>query len=277
MRARSVWVSVLCAFIVGILAGIWLDMSVSQQRIADRHLVFEVQPYQMANLQVHPGDTLSLAIPRGGTGSAAINWIGNNPCVNGGSGASCTIGSTVATGPYFFNCASQNYSCPEPGVQQGPAPPGLKTSYGEMVVKDFAHLFGISGHHYAHPPQPPTPTTGGPGPADNSITAIASCTGGVAKLQDPNGNDLTLITAPVGETVYWIDPNRFSVNLSSAPAGLCAGVNPGTGIVTDAKCPIALAKQDVHYTITPVGSPACSPLAAELKTIANQPAPGGSH
>jgi hypothetical protein len=268
---------VLCAFIVGIFAGIWLDSSAWKEKIADRNLVFEVQDYQMANLQVHPGDTISLAIPKGGNGGAAINWIGNDPCVNGGTGSSCTIGSTAPTGPYFFNCASQNYSCPEPGVQQGPAPPGLRTSYGEMVVKDFAYLFGISGHHHPHAPQPPSAAPGA-GPANNSITAIASCVGGVPRLQDPNGGDRTLITAPVGQTVYWIDPNGFSLNLSSAPAGLCAGGNPGTGNATTAKCTIAPpAGPDVHYTITPQGSPACSPLPAELKTTAPQPAPGGSH
>ena len=262
MRRVSVWIIVLCGFIVGIFVGIHMDWS-AHKRLG-RNLVFEVQDYQMANLQVYPGDKLSLALPSGRRGSAAMSWTGNNPCVDKGNGSRCTIApyKSAPTGAYFFKCNSSEYSCPDPGVQQSPTGPFVPTTYGAYVKRDFAHLFGIHDHH-EHQPEPP-PTTGEPVPANTSIPAIASCSNGKTVLQDPNGNNLTTINASVGQTVYWIDPNGLSLDFSGAPAGLCQGGNPGSGVTQQAKCTITQTVASLPYKVTAQSTPACVALSATL-------------
>lgn len=262
MRRASVWIIVLCGFIVGIFVGIHMDWSAHKH--VGRNLVFEVQDYQMANLRVYPGDKLSLALPNGRRGSAGMSWTGNNPCLDKGNGPSCTIApyKSAPSGSYFFSCNSSEYSCPDPGVQQSPTTPLRPTSYGAYVERDFAHLLGIHRHHE---PQPePPPPSGEPIINDTSIPAIASCSNGKTVLQDPNGRDLTSITASVGQTVFWINPNGLSLDFSGAPAGLCQGGNPGSGVTEQAKCTLAQTVTNLPYKITAQATPACTALSATL-------------
>lgn len=266
MKRRSVWITVLCAFLVGVFVGIWMDWSTWRHKVGQHELFFEVQDYPMANLQVHSGDKITLVPPPGGNGTGLVmNFTGYSPCASGQNHVNpCVIAPGTAPGPYFFTCSSEaGYTCPDPGVQQSGTGPIYDLTYPGFVKWDFGHLIGL------HPapvvePQPPQPT--GAHPAINAVTAYVSCQDNATVVQDPNGKSLTTITAPKGETVFWISPKPFTLDLSSAPSGLCANGVPGNGATNQAQCDVALSGQTVQYKVQAQTSPACSALAATLIT-----------
>ncbi len=174
MTRRSVWMLMLCVFFAGVFFGIWMDWSA--HKAAGRDLVFEVQDYQMANLLVYPGDRLYLVPPPAGGGtSVTMGWVGNIPCVGGGTATNCTIESRAKApaGPYFFTCDSSTYSCPDPGVQQSPTGPIQDFSYKGFVEADFSHLVGIKRSYVKK--QEPSATAEAHPASGSLIKAIVSC------------------------------------------------------------------------------------------------------
>lgn len=265
MKRRSCWAIVLCWFVVGIFVGIWLDWSAHRYQATHRDLVYEVQNYPMANLQVHGGDTIHLVPPPGGNSAGlALNFVGYSPCLPGTDPATCVIDSKAGAGPYLFTCSSsQGYSCPEPGVQQNPTGPIDRTNYSAFVERDFAHLFGIAPPP-ANSPQPPS--SPGAHPAANAVTAYVSCQNNATVLQDPNGNSLTTIDAKKGTSVFWISAKPFTLDLSGAPAGLCTNGVPGSDPTQEAQCDVGLSGPSVQYKVQAQTTPACSALPATLST-----------
>jgi hypothetical protein len=256
----------LCVFIVGVFFGIWMDWSAWKHKVGQRDLVFEVQDYPMANLQVHAGDRITLVPPPGGNGNGLLmNFVGYSPCTSGLTPTNpCIVDAEAAAGPYLFTCNSgAGYTCPDPGVQQQPTSPLEDLSYPGFVKRDFTHLLGM---RRAAVPKPGPSKMAGAHPATSGVTAYVSCQNGTTVLQDPNGNSLTTITASRNETVFWISARPFSLDMSSAPAGLCSNGNPGSGNTQQAQCDIALSGQTVQYKVQAQTTPACSALAATLIT-----------
>ncbi|HEX3985273.1 MAG TPA: hypothetical protein VHX13_01590 [Acidobacteriaceae bacterium] len=242
-----------------------MDWSAWRQKLTGRELVYEVQNYPMANLQVHSGDRIRLVPPPGGNAAGlAFNFVGYSPCAAGTNAATCLIDPQADSGPYLFTCtSSQGYSCPEPGVQQSPTGPINRTSYAKFVVTDFDHLLGI---HPSPVAEPAPPTAPGAHPATNAVTAYVSCQNNATVLQDPNGKPLTTITAPKGDSVFWISAKTFSLDTSTFPAGLCSNGNPGSGETQQAQCDIAMSGKTIPYKVQAQTTPACGALAATLVT-----------
>jgi hypothetical protein len=264
MKSRSVLL-LLCVFIVGVFAGIWLDWSAWKHRVGTRDIVYEVQDYPMANVLVHGGDTIRLVPPPGGNaGGLLMNFVGYSPCAGGATSVNpCKVDTGASPGPYFFTCSSSaGYSCPDPGVQQSPTGPIEDLSYARFVRRDLAHLVGYQGAVRPTTPPPAPPTTH---PAASATTAYVSCPSGSGPtlLQDPNGKDLTTITASRGASVFWISAKSFSLDTSKFPPGLCSNGNPPSGSTQEAQCDIALSAQSVPYTVQ---AGTCSATAATLKT-----------
>jgi len=265
MKRSSGWLWLLCVFVAGVFVGIWMDWSAWKHKVGGHDLVYEVQDYPIANLQVHGGDTIRLVPPPGGNGAGLeMNFVGYSPCTSGMTANPCVIEPGAELGPYFFTCSSNaGYSCQDPGVQQSGTGPVQSTTYAAFVKRDFAHLFGIRP---ASPPNPGPPKTSGSHPATNALTAYVSCQNGATVLQDPNGNPMTTISAPKGETVFWISPKPFSLDMSSAPAGLCSNGNPGGSNNYQSQCDVALSGQNVSYKVQAQTTSACSALSATLIT-----------
>jgi hypothetical protein len=265
---RGLVLLLLCVFFAGVFVGIWLDWSAWKRSVGTHNIVFEVQDYPMANLQVHGGDTVELVPPPGGNPSGlAMNFIGYSPCTSGQNPANpCTIDSGASAGPYLFTCnSSAGYSCPDPGVQQSPTGPMEDLSYGRFVERDFAHLLGV--HRPARQGQTP-PATPGTHPAASAITAYVSCPNPMGPtqptaLQDPNGNSLTTINATKGESVFWISAKPFNLDTSKFPANLCSNGNPPSGSTQEAQCDIQLSGQTVPYSVQ---AQTCSATSATLIT-----------
>jgi hypothetical protein len=267
MKSRSTWLLVVGVFVVGDLFGIWMDWSTWSHHLTGRDIVFEVQDYQMANLQVGSGDHIWLKPPDGVTGSdLKVKWVGSNPCAGGGNPTDCIIDSwnKAPAGPYFFSCDSAKYSCPEPGIQQKSTGPIENLGYGLFLKWDFLHLFGIRRPSLEEQQGPPT---SGTHPATGSKTAIVSCSRDTKTtvLQDPNGDDETTINASIGqsESVFWLDPQGFTLDPTNFPAGFCKNGNPGSGSTTAAQCDVSAAA-NFSYSVqaqTPAG---CKATTANL-------------
>ncbi|MGP8252062.1 MAG: hypothetical protein ACLQHF_08515 [Terracidiphilus sp.] len=258
MKTRLILL-LLFVFIAGIFVGIWLNW---RHKTGPRYIVYQVQNYPRANLQVFPGDKISLVKPDGNSGGLVMNFVGYDPCADQAPSASCVIDTAngyAPPGPYFFTCSGDGYSCPDPGVQQSPTVP-LGNTFAGAVETD---LFGVQ----STPPGPP-PVTGGH-PATTSVTAYVSCAPrkNTTVLQDLNGNSLSTIPALQGETVYWISSKPFTLNTSSFPAGLCSNGDPGGSNLTEAQCDVALSSQTITYTVQAQTTPtACTALnTAQLK------------
>ena len=273
MNRRSVLVLVLSAFAVGVFFGIWVDWSTWRHKVGTRNLIYQVQDYQMANLQVAVGDSIFLMPPPGGDDSSLLmNFVGGpkyNPCQ--GSGAHpkgvnpCVITANAPAGPYFFTCSSnQGYSCPDPGIQQTPGGPLENLSYFEFVKTDFTSLIGLQSSSVS---RPELQKRGSTHPAASAVTAYVSCSDqNSTVLQDLNGNSLQTIMAAKGQSVFWISPVPFSLDTSNFPPGLCSPSNPGDGSTQEAQCDVAQSPNTVQYKIQAQTTPTCSALQATLVT-----------
>lgn len=264
MKSRSVVPLLLVVFIAGVFVGIWLDWSAWKHKVATRDLVFEVQDYPMANLQVRGGDTIHLVPPPGGNAAGlTMNFTGYSPCNGGALSANpCVVDGAASAGPYFFTCSSNaGYTCPDPGVQQSPTVPIADLSYLRFVRTDFDHFVGIKADLTPAPaPAPPPPGTQ---PAANALTAYVSCpsSGGPTLLQDPNGNTLTTITASKGKSVFWISAKGFSMDTSKFPANFCSNGNPAGGSTQEAQCVVNQSDGSAPYTVQ---AQACSATPATI-------------
>ncbi|MGO8756987.1 MAG: hypothetical protein ACLQG3_02570 [Terracidiphilus sp.] len=268
MKARSILLLLLFAFVAGVFSGIWMDWSVWKNKVGVQDIRYLVQNYASANLQVHAGDSITLLGPDGGNKAGLqMNFVGYSPCVDQTPSGTCTIAADSTPGPYFFTCSSSSgdgYSCPDPAIQQSPTGPIWKFSFARAVETDFAHLVG--GQHPSKENPEPAKTNSGP-PAASAITAYVSCQGGNTVLQDLNGNSETTITASTGQSVFWISSKPFSLTTSGFPAGLCSNGNPGGSNLQEAKCAVALGGQNLQYGVQAQTTPtSCTALNANLKT-----------
>jgi len=262
MKALSTFVLLLCVFVAGVFLGIWMDWSAHNKR----NLNYVLEDYNMANLQVHPGDSLSL-VSGGQATDPKMTFVGGyDPCLPGGKPNTCVIDKNASAGPYIFNCSSANgYACTDPGIQQSPTGPGPfeNFSYGGFVKTDFMHLFGMqrSSTQKHEPVKAPAAPA-----ASSSVSAYVSCLNGQTALNGPDGGSLTTIKASVGEAVYWISPKPFTLDTSSFPPGLCSNGNPGGSGLTQASCVVALGVPGTSYQVQAQTTPTCAALKATLQT-----------
>jgi hypothetical protein len=268
MKGRSILL-LLVFFVAGVFIGIWLDWSGSRHVTGPREILYEVQNYPKANLEVHPGDKLTLVAPGGNSSGLQMNFIGYSPCANGNNQSTCLIDPAANAGPYFFTCSSTpigGYSCPDPGIQQSPTvpePSGI--TFGDAVKTDFSHL--LSPAQAPAPSSPQRTIAKGSHPATSAVTAYVSCQNNTTVLQDLNGNSMSSITASKGQSIFWISSRDFTLDTSKFPAGMCANGNPPGTSVEEAQCDLGLGdQQNVPYTVTAQTTPACSALNATITT-----------
>lgn len=253
----------LVAFVAGVFAGIWLDW---KHKTGGREIVYQVQDYQRANVEVHPGDTIELVPPPGGNPSGLqMNFVGKlSPCVNQTNPAKCVIDQDAAQGPYFFTCSGGGYDCPDPGLQQSPT--GPMENYADVVKADF----GVQSEPKEKKEKSPVT---GVQPATTSVTAIVACdttdTPNITELLDFNNKPFNPIPVSSLESVFWISTVPFTMDTSKFPAGFCTNGNPSGSNVTEARCDVKqnAGTETLTYTVqsqtTPTACPALT--AAQLK------------
>jgi len=257
--------------LVGVFSGIWMDYHAEKQVPAPRSIVFTVQDYQKANLEIFPGDSVALVDPKGNKSDLLMNFVGGtnySPCTGGASVNPCVIKSNASAGPFFFTCSSQKsgYTCPEPGVQQSPGGPVPNQSYSDFVARDFSHLFVFG---YSRGTGAPLPVKTNPHPATTTaVNAFVSCSGANStQLLDLNGNPFipaNTITVKTGQTAYWISSSQFSLNTSTFPANLCQGGNPGNGLTQQEQCDIPAQNPQLGQYQYSVQAQSCNASTAPL-------------
>lgn len=258
----SILIALLCGLIAGVFLGIWMDWSTPRHQ----HITYQLQNYPQANLQVYPGDQITLARTDGTTDDLQMNFGGLSPCANQQPSNPCVIAADVLPGPYNFICnsgSSNANSCPDPGIQPSPTGPGPLFGFGRAVSMDISHLFGVRQHipvksGKAAQPQGPSSTDA------TAITAFVSCPNGTTELRDRNQKPLTSITALVGETVYWVSPLPFSMTTTSFPAGLCKMGNPGGSNLHNVSCEVTMPVQNLQYSVQAQIPATCNSLPATL-------------
>lgn len=245
----------LCVFVAGVFVGIWLDWLAHKHR----NLTYVVESYPQANLQIFPGDQITLA---DGT-EHGIDWrmrfVGNVPCKGGNNVNPCVLKSTLGQGSYFFNCFPNpgvGNGCPDPGIQPSPTTP---LDFGAWLANDFGFVSAQKT-----PVEAGNPGQGGSA-ASSSVTAVVSCdesTKQMAVQDRVTGHDLTSITASQGETVYWTSSDPFTLATTSYPDKFCSGGDPGVKNQINTSCTVAGSSgQTMKYTLQ-AGS--CNQLPATV-------------
>ena len=258
----SILFALLCGLIAGVFLGIWMDWSVPRHQ----HITYQLQEFPQANLQVYPGDQITLSRPDGTSNDLQMNFGGLSPCANQQPSNPCVIAADVLPGPYNFICnsgSSNGNSCPDPGIQPSPTGPGPLLSLGKAVSMDFSHLFGAREHipmRSGNPAQPQGPSASD----ETATTAFVSCPNGTTVLQGRNQQPLTSITTTVGQTVYWASPLPFSMTTTSFPAGFCKGGNPGGSNLHNASCEVTMPVQNLQYSVQAQLPATCNSLPATL-------------
>jgi hypothetical protein len=248
-------------FIAGVFFGIWLNW---KHKTGPRQIVYQVQDYQRANVEVFPGDTISLVNPGGESTGLQMNFVGDlTPCKGKQNhSATCVIDKGAAQGPYFFTCSGGGYSCPDPGMQQSPTGP-LEDTYADAVETD---LFGVQSAPQESQSKAPTAT---PQPAASAVTAVVACdtTNNITEVLDLSGNPLNPIPATSGESVFWISTVPFSLDTSKFPANFCSNGNPSGTNLTQARCDIPQSYTG-HVTLTYTVQSQTTPTACPALTTA---------
>jgi hypothetical protein len=149
--SRVKYVSLICvAFIVGILAGAWLEWYT--WRASGQVIVYQVEPYNQADLMVKQGDQIYLQHPNSTqtTTDLQMNFPGgDSPCTNGSGHDHCVVGASKTGGEYLFSCSTagdpNGDQCPDPGTQQVPTnpPPNPKHMYFKDIWHDLEYVFGF--------------------------------------------------------------------------------------------------------------------------------------
>lgn len=252
MKARSILPLLIAVFVAGVLFGIWMDWSAWKNKLRTQSIKYELEPYQTANLLVHPGDRISLVKPDGTGTGLAMNFLGYIPCTPGTANTdTCLIDKNSKPGAYRFLCSSTppGYSCPDPGVQQGPTLP-MDYGYGEFVATDFVHLFGASDSH-EEKKEGANPIGGKDAP--DPIHAWVSCdtAKNLTVLQYfNNGKPANAISGSVDQTVYWASNQPFTLAVSGYPAGFCSEGDPGVSGQTTTQCTLKESGKSVTYAVT---------------------------
>ncbi len=254
MKASILFV-LLCVFIAGVFLGIWMDWSVPRHQ----DISYALEDYQMANLQVRPGDKITLLSSGNFTANPLFDFVGNSPCVGDQTPVNpCVIKSNLGTGSYFYTCKtdSSNDFCPDPGVQPSPTGPGPFSGYWRTVARDF-RLAGAAGP----PAETGKPDGAKAGPAvPTPLRTFVYCNSGTTVLLGQDHKPLTTITAAVGQSVFWISSNPFSLTTTSYPDGLCSGGNPTESGQPTVQCAVNMSKQSMQYTVQAQSCNQSSPL-----------------
>ena len=244
----------LCAFVAGVFFGIWMDWSVAKSALSGaRDLRYDVQPYLQANLEVHPGDSISLRGPAGGKVSGLqMSFVANpNPCVNQNT-SPCVIDPKAPVTAHFFNCTgSSGYSCTDPAIQQSPTGGGSgldgysSYSYAKAVKVDFANLMGMAPSPGVEPP-PGKPIVDVV--ATNLTKAILSCdTNGTTVLLNDQGKPIPSPMTPAsGQSVFWIGNGPFTFCSNGNPNG---PYPPSPGGNPLAQCEVNMSGQSFQYVL----------------------------
>lgn len=261
MKVRLVLL-LLIVFAAGVVFGIWLNW---KHQIGGRQIVFQLQNYNSANLEVVDGDSVSLETPAGNSTGLQMGFVGGlSPCSTWKDGATCIIGKNPANRPYFFTCSGSGYSCSDPALQQSSTTP---IGFSDTVKMD------IFGDQFApqQKKQPPPVTTDHA--AASSVIAIPACntsvTPNITEVLDRNNNPLNPIPATSNESVFWTSSVPFSIDTSKFPSNFCTNGNPSGSNLIEAECDIAQYKGSITltYTVQSQTSPnACPALTtAQLK------------
>jgi plastocyanin len=203
--------------------GIWMDWSVAKKH----HFVYQVNDFQTANLVVKPGDTISLVPQKGSIGSTVQMQFNPppGPCTSASPSNNCIIASDALPGSYFFTCG-EDFSCPDPGIQQSPTGGG-NVYFLRTVRVDFVHLL----HLFGRSPTPPEKANSGneivsraSAAAPAPLAQVACPDGKTTIMQNRNGDNMTNFQASVGQEIFWISNETFSIS-SSSPANFCSNGN----------------------------------------------------
>jgi plastocyanin len=259
MRASSLF-SFAGVLVAGVLGGIGLDWSTHKHQ----HITYVVEDYQMANLEVHPGDKIKLMKPDGSSTGQVMNFVGNSPCVvKKPHSDTCEIDPSATQGAYFFTCSSKpdadEDGCPDPGIQPSSTPGGFQFGYWRTVGADL-HMIDL---------QPTLVEAGKPtkmqGTAATSapFRAYVFCDDkGNTALQDQHHQDLTTITAPKNQSVFWLSSDPFTLAPNDSQTWICADPKPASGMV-EAECTVNVSSGATQYTVT---APSCNPLKTATLT-----------
>jgi hypothetical protein len=245
---KGLWfLLLLCVFAAGVFLGIWIDRSAHK----GRNIAYLVTDYQTANLQVRPGDQLSL-LDRSGKpkGNLVMDFIGNSACDKNQNGVnSCLLKTPLGTGSYYFACEATpgGPDLCDPGIQQQPT----TTTEGKSAE--------------------PLPFTG---PA---IRAIVSCNPQISNTTGLNvlgQNGSNSINAPKGQAIFWTSSDAFSFTQNDFPAKFCGNPdgsgNPVEISDSEYECVVQQNTGTLSYSVQ---QPTCQSLSAVL----NPPVPGPKH
>lgn len=233
------WLLPVCAFAVGALMGIWRDWYAHKHQ----NIVYVVTDYKIPELDVHPGDQITLLGSDAKAAGPAMDFVGNSPCkTKKPHSNTCEIDSNVKQGSYFFTCASGQADadeCPDPGIHPSPMPPG--GSFTNWVAMDF----------FLPVAQLPVKTGGGPplaaGPTPLRAYVYCDPDTKTTALQDEHHRPMSSMQAWMGLPVFWISSDNFT--LSTSTPQFCAK-DPNVNGVSKSSCIVNESGQTMTYTVT---------------------------
>jgi hypothetical protein len=264
----SILFLLLCVFLFGVFVGIWLDWRATKDQ--SQAFVYQLQPWGSADLNVKPGDSVTLVEPGVSMKDLGLDFNGLSPCENQNPSNPCKVRDGVATSSYSFGCDVKGVNgnaCPDPVIQPSSSPPIERSRLWGAIWGD------LGGGSRRHHPIPPGETESGSGsslpsppppPPPQPVAARVGCLNGQTNLTEPGGISGTYIPVQVNQAVYWISPN-FNLDTSKFPPGLCSEGDVGGQRNGTTKCTITMPlKDNVQYGVTAETTPNCSPLTAYL-------------
>jgi hypothetical protein len=234
---RIICASLVClAFALGIFVGIWAEWSTWREGGAQL-IVYQVEPYNQANVMVKQGDQINLLHPDGTSTGLQMKFLGgDSPCTNGNGDDHCLVGASKTGGQFLFSCTSTDGTgdqCPDPGTQQQPTNPPPNPNPKYTLVKDIfydaKHAIGLRvdvmdlnlQQYREHLPQShpaPTAAVGAYAYVDCNDTTLRT----EVVPQQPSGAADSSISISAGKTMYWTSHDVLTL---TPPSGLCpAGV-----------------------------------------------------